>query len=287
MKKSLFIIIFLIVFNFFLSDAQAVNLIIEEGKVRLSIFPGQTKSGTINIKNTSSEPIEIKAYLEDWYYLPVADGTKEFKAAGTTALSCASWISFAPAEFTIPAYGKQVVNYTVKAPKGVSGGYYAVLFFESTMSKANPEEGVGVGVAIRMGSLFYIEPEGTIKREIRLGKFSVDRESEEAPLNISLDFKNTGNVDITAAGTFHIIDDSGMVYARGEFNKAYTFAGDAAKLVSSWKELIPKGRYDLILTIDMGKALEEAGLGRGPVVTKEAGVEIGDRGQVIAVRELK
>ena len=287
MKKSVFIIIFLILFNFFLSDAQAINLIIEEGKVRLSILPGQTKSGTVNIKNTFSEPIEIKAYLEDWYYLPVTDGTKEFKAAGTTALSCASWISFAPAEFTIPAYGKQVVNYTVKVPKGVSGGHYAVLFFESTMSKANPEEGVGVGVAIRMGSLFYIEPEGTIKREIRLGKLSVDRELEDAPLNISLDFKNTGNVDITAAGTFHIIDVSGMVYARGEFNKAYTFAGDAAKLVSSWKESIPKGRYDLILTIDIGKALEEAGLGRGPVVTKEAGLEIGERGQIIELGELK
>ena len=287
MKKSVFIVIFLILLNLFLSEAQAINLIIEEGKVRLSILPGQTKTGTINIKNTSSDSIEIKAYLEDWYYLPVADGSKEFKPANTNALSCASWISFAPAEFSIPAYGKQIVSYTVKVPKGVSGGHYAVLFFESSMARPDSKEGVGVAVSIRMGSLFYIEPEGTIKREIRLGKLSVDRESEEAPLNISLDFKNTGNVDITASGTFHIIDDSGMVYARGEFDKAYTFAGDAGKLASNWSEAIPKGRYDLILTIDIGKALEEAGLGRGPVVTKEAGLEVGDRGQIIGVRELK
>jgi hypothetical protein len=102
-----------------------------------------------------------------------------------------------------------------------------------------------------------------------------------------LDFKNTGNTDITCFGTFHIIDKQGMVYARGEFNSVYTLAGNSAKLIAAWKDPIPKGKYDLIFTFDLGKAQEEAGLGRGPVITKEASMEMGEKGQILKVGRLK
>ncbi len=266
---------------------QAVDLITEEGKIRLSVAPGSTKSGVIHLKNTSSEPLAVRAYLDDWYYLPVADGSKEFKPAGIMPLSCASWISFNPAEFTIPAFGSQVVNYVVKVPKDVVGGHYAVLFFESVLTNPMQQEGVGVAVAVRLGSLFYIEPEGTIKRDVTISQLSLERVNENAPLIVKLDFKNSGNVDITASGTFDLIDKTGLVYARGKFGQAYTFPNDTATLKGEWKESIAAGTYDLVITLDLGKALEEAGMGRGPVVVKEANVEIGPSGQVLSVGALK
>jgi len=202
-------------------------------------------------------------------------------------LSCAPWISFSPAEFTIPAFGNQAINYIVKVPKDVVGGHYAVLFFETIMTKPVPEQGIGLGVAVRIGSLFYIEPQGTIKREIGIEKLSLDRTSENSPLNISLDFKNSGNVDIIASGNFDLMNRAGMVYARGEFNQVYTFPNDVATLKGKWKESIPAGKYDLIITLDLGKALEEAQMGRGPTIVKEASVEIGPSGEVLSVSTLK
>ena len=138
-----------------------------------------------------------------------------------------------------------------------------------------------------MGSLFYIEPEGTIRRTVEVSNLSVTREKENVPLFISLDMKNTGNVDITASGTFHIINKEGMVYARSEFEKVYTFPQDKGTLKGEWRESIPAGIYDLIITLDLGKALEEAEMGRGPVITKEAEIEIGAYGQVVKVGDLK
>ncbi|MCM8789712.1 MAG: hypothetical protein NC916_01635 [Candidatus Omnitrophica bacterium] len=287
MKRCFFIIFIFVLFLF--NQALALDLNITEGKVRLSIKPGEAKSGVINIRNSSSDSIPIKAYLEDWYYLPQADGTKEFKPAGTTEISCAPWITFSPAEFIIPAFGKQVVNYTVRVPQDATGGHYAVLFFESQLAQqSEPQEGVGLGVAVRMGSLFYVEAEGTIKREAALYNLSVERASGNLPLTVSLSLTNIGNVDITADGTFHLIDKSGMVFARGNFNEVYTLPNDKGLLKGDWQEEVPAGIYDLVLTIDLEKALEQVGMPKtGATLVKEAEVEIGHSGEVKSFSSLR
>ena len=55
---------------------------------------------------------------------------------------------------------------------------------------------------------------------------------------------------------------------------------------ASWKKPLSAGKYHLIITVDIGKPLEEAQLGRGPVITKEAELVIGDAGEIVKVGEL-
>ena len=43
----------------------------------------------------------------------------------------------------------------------------------------------------------------------------------------------------------------------------------------------------MVVTVDIGKAQEEAGLGRGPIITKEAEIEFGYNGKVNRVGQLK
>lgn len=278
--------VFFMVFCCLPQPAGAVEIIqIDRPKVRVIIPPGEMKTGIINVANPSSEPKEVRLYLEDWLYLPGADGSKEFRPANTLPNSCASWINFHPSEFTLQPYAKQIVGYTIRTPEDAKGGYYAILFFENTTSKPETAEGVGINLAIRFGTLFYIEPSGTITREAKIENLLLEK--EDSSLKVSADFKNTGNIDLITSGTFDIIDSSGIVFARGEFNDTYTMSGDNARLVSEWNKTIPTGKYDLILTIDLGKALEELNLGRGPVITKEAQIEIGTRGEILSIGELK
>jgi hypothetical protein len=286
-KKTQILLLAGLMLFLFSGASQAVEVVrLDKTKIRLSIPLGQTKVGVINVENPSEEPKTVRVYFEDWYYLAPYDGSKDFKPRATTRLSCADWIDFSPAEILLPPYGKQKINYTVKVPQGVEGGHYAVLFFESLLGQ--PEaEGVGVSVAVRVATLFYIEAEGTLKKDVSLEKFSVQRNSKEAPLKIGFNLKNNGNVDITASGNYNIMDKKGMVYARGDFNTVYTFPGDSAELSATWSLPISKGTYDLILTLDLGKAQEEANLGRGPVFVKETSIEIGDNGEIIKAGELK
>lgn len=268
---------------------------LDKAKIRLSIAPGSQEFGEIIFKNASSQSISMRVYPEDWFYAPGGDGSKSFVPAATTARSCSPWISFSPEEFSIPPKGEQRVSYKVNVPQNNSldGGYYAVLFFESKVGELTPPKelaGAGLNLVVRVGALFYVEIKGTVKRTSVIDNLKLKKESSPNRLLIEADFRNSGNVDIATAATFHIIDSQGMVYARGEFSPLYAFPGDKAKLIGSWdtwKNPIPKGSYDIVLTIDLGRGLSESGMGRGPVLTKEAAVEIGDEGEIIKTGALE
>jgi hypothetical protein len=295
----LFLFVFIISCPLIL-EAAGITFKVDPAKVRLIIPASGSQAGTIKVDNQSSGKKKIKVYLEDWAYTKIQDGTKDFSPPKSTPLSCSDWISFNPQEFTILPYGRQNLNYVVRVPPGAQGGHYAVMFFESSLlekdenkdiqsieAPKSDEMEVESSLNIRLGILFYIEAKDTVKRLAELNNLFLSKDPKNKQLLITCDFKNTGNVDITAAGSFHIIDKEGMVLARGEFDKVYTFPGDTAKLTASWKDMIPKGNYDLILTIDLGKALEELEMGRGPVITKETEIEVNKEGEVIKVGELK
>lgn len=286
---------------FFLSVVCALNFVFAEGlpttanlpfidkaKIRLALAPGKEGLGEVNVENPTSEERHMRLYLEDWYYLADGSGAKEFLPAGTLPSSCASWISFSPAEFTIPAFGKQRISYSVKVPADATGGHYAVLFFETQLSNLSipgKEREAGMDLRVRIATLFYVEAEGATRRKANLSNLSV-KNNASGGIAIAADLENSGNVDISAAGSFHVIDNQGMVYARGEFNKVYTFPGDKAKFSARWDKPIPKGEYDLVLTFDLGKAAQEAGgISKGPVVTKEVSLSIDSTGKVLRATE--
>jgi len=271
-----------------------LSIRLDQSNVKLSIPAGSSYTGTVKVYNQANHPVAVKIYLQDWEYTDKQDGSKDFFPAGSTSFSCAPWISFSPSELIIPAYGVKQVNYTINIPSQAIGAYYCVMFFETDMGKSAeakelaPEEmQSSIALKVRLGLLFFVESKDTAKRRAEITNFSVEKSHKDKYLLIQADLKNTGNTYIIAYGTYHIMDNKGIVYARGEFNKVYTFAGDTAKLIATWKEGLPKGKYSAVLTVDIGKGQEEAGLDRGPVIVKEAQIEIGEEGEILKVGELK
>lgn len=264
--------------------------LISKSKIRIIAEPGKTIFGEIVVENQTDTQTDLKLYLNDWKYLPAGDGTKDFFAPETTPLSCASWITFSPAQLSLPPFGKQKVNYSVKVPENASGGRYAALFFESLLGKLESSAAglqAGMNIAIRVATLFYVEPKGRVNRSAVIKKLSFENLKSPESFALSLDLENAGNTDITAAGTFHVTDDEGMVLARDEFKNGYMFANEKAVITAITKAKVPRGVYNLVLTIDLGKALEEADLGRGPVITREAKIEFDASGNIVRIGELK
>ena len=269
MKKILILLIFIF---FFPNISLAERMIqLDQAKIRWSISPGEKKTGIINITNPSTEKKEIRVYLEDWYYLPPYDGSKEFRPAGSLKNSCALWISFSPAEFSIPAFGREVINYTIHVPTDAEGSHHAVLFFEELLGRPEieGEEGVVIGVAVRIGVLFYTDPEGKVLRRVKLDNLFIDKRDDS--LEIKAELMNIGNANITAKGSFHIIDRRGRVYARGKFNDVYTFPNDKANLSSKSIAQLKEGIYDLVITLQF----EEGG-----VQVFETEINVDSRGRI-------
>lgn len=278
MKNTLKIAIFLFfILSFACFNAFAVDFQIDQAKVRMRLPAGWSDGGVINVHNKDKEPVKIRVYVEDWVY-SAADGSKNFMPAGTHANSCAEWIKFYPADFTVPPNGTQKLSYVVAVPPDATGGHYAVLFFEVALGEtAGQTKGTVVKVFNRLGSLFYVEADGTIKREAEVSDFKI--KSSQGSVEAGAVFQNTGNVDINSKGTFDIINEEGFVLARGDFNEVFTMPQDKARLYakSTTTGNLTEGKYDAILTFDLGEA----------TLVKEYSIGVSGSGNITSVQENK
>lgn len=277
MKKLLLkgIFVFSIILMLSSSHALALDFQIDKAKVRVNLPPGWSDGGIINVENKDTEPIGIRVYISDWVYTD-QDGAKNFMPPGTHPKSAAEWIKFFPADFTLSGKGRQEVKYVVGVPPDAVGGHYAILFFEVGAGEAwNEVKGVMVKVYNRLGSLFYVEPEGTIIREAHLTDFKI-KDSPEG-FEAEAVFHNIGNVDISAKGTLDIIDEEGFVFFRASFKEVYTMPQDKAKLlIKDTDANFSRGRYDVILTFDLN----------GGILVKEYQIEVSGSGSIVATEEL-
>lgn len=285
-------ICFFLTSSLFASVAQANKLpFMNQSKIRVVVSPGERSFGEITLDNPTDQAKSMHLYLEDWYYLLGGTGAKEFAPANSLPTSACPWISFSPADVTIPAFGKQKINYSVNVPAEASGARFATLFFETLFSKgasADSGRSAGLDINIRVATLFYVEVKGTTKRTAEISNLNIQPSKDgKGALDIVLDFENTGNTDITTSGNFSLMGNDGLVVARGAFNGVYTFPKDKGVLLGTWKDKIPAGVYDLVITVDLGKALTDANMGRGPLITKEASVTIGENNQIVQIGQLK
>ena len=285
-------ICFCLMMSSFASTARADKLpFMNQSKIRVVVSPGERAFGEITLSNPTDQVKSMRLYLEDWYYLPGGSGAKEFLPANSIPTSACSWITFSPADVTVPAFGKQRINYSVNVPADATGARFATLFFETLIGKGDLSgsgRSAGLDFNVRVATLFYIEVKGTIERAAKISNLNIQPSKEaKGPLDITLDFENAGNTDITTSGNFSLMNNEGLVSARGVFNNVYTFPGGKGSFLGVWKDKIPSGDYDLVITVDLGKALTDAGVGRGPVITKEASVTIGENNQIVQIGQLK
>ncbi len=232
--------------------ACANKVSIDPAHVRITALPGDSRSGTLKVDNPSDQAVKIRVYMDDWRYTSCTEGSKEFFPPGTTNYSCAKWIDFSPAEFTIPPFGRQNVNYTARLPQDARGGNFAVMFFETDMSDDNTASSAsGVKLKARLGALFAVEAQDNILCEASFSRISLTRKS--GVLEVSGDFRNTGNTDIVPKITFDIIDAKGEVYARGKFSDIFTLPQDECRVEAETKEHLREGDYILVITLNLGR----------------------------------
>ena len=230
------------------------KLFLEEGKVVLAVSGGDRVNKSITVNNTSVEGSDIRVYWEDFQYKAPYEGTKDFLPSGTLPGSAGSWITFSPQTFTLPAFGKQQLVYTINVPAHTEEGHYGVLFFEK--SEPGSPDGSGVKVVTRVGCLFFIEPKDKIKK-------AVVQDFKLAGQSLTGNFINQGNVILIPRTTYYIMDGEGLVTDRGEIKKLYVPPNASAPFEIVLPKGLKTGQYTLVINAD----LEE-----GDVIVKETGL---------------
>ena len=235
----------------FRGDSYAFSLNVSPPSFKATVEPGGSTSGTITVMNTSDEDIGINIYAQDWLYK--SDGSKSFHAAGTTPLSCAKWIRLFPKKFQVEAHGKMAVQYTINVPEDAKGGYYAVIFSESVPLGDEGLEGeMTVRFAGRLGTVVYLETKGKSSRKASIESLSITPPQSNRPLEMTLSYKNNGNVWIGAEGSLNIMDGEGNIFGRKGFGPVNTLPGDTTETKVEWLGDLEEGVYYAVVTLDIG-----------------------------------
>ena len=235
------------IFAVFLTGANTAavfaQLVVEEGKITLSVKPGETVVNSLTIYNTSDKTVPVKVYLTDFDYIPPYDGKKNFLPAGASSHSLKDWISFSPDEFHLFPNSKRKVNYSIKVPQDIEGGYYGVLFFE----KGTPEniEGAGVKIVSRVGCLFFVEAKNKMKKG-KIGDLKIAQNNQ-----ITGNFSNAGDVILISGGVYYFMSKEDTIIDRGEINKLYLPPQKQGSFSVNFPKKLDPGAYTLVITFDL------------------------------------
>jgi len=244
MRKKLFQSGFLgLFFLMCFSSVAFAQLLLETGKVSLSLKPGETALGEIKVDNITDQEISVKAYWQDFVYTPPFDGSKKFFRPGTKPESCGQWTTFNPQSFTLKAYEKKVISYNVKFPSDANGGYYGVLFFES--GKGQKDTRTGVNVIARVGCLFFLETAGSERKASILNASASGK-------GFGGEIQNKSQIVLIPHGIFYIMNSEGMVVDRGETENFYLPAGQGAPFFINISDKVAQGTYTVVLTFELG-----------------------------------
>lgn len=220
------------------------QIFIEQGKVELDLNPSEKVSGKINVHNTSEQEITVKVYLEDFVYQPPYDGTKEFLSAGLDPLSAKELININTYKLVLAPFAKRTLSYTVNAPVVFNQGRYGVLFFEKVGSKLQSDR--GINVVTRVGTLFFVEPEGK-KIDTELDGFQFSGNKLQAKWN------NNGRTIVIPSAVYYVMDRDGVIFDRGKVEKSYLPPESQAPVHFELSTQIPDGEYLNIVTVDLGQ----------------------------------
>jgi hypothetical protein len=94
------------------------------------VQPGDQHRGQIEVQNPGSQPLRVRAYLED--FDPRPDGLG-FQPPPAHPRSNAGWISLMPSEQTIAAGARAIVDYTIVVPPDLDmdGSFWSVIMIEA------------------------------------------------------------------------------------------------------------------------------------------------------------
>lgn len=222
-------------------------------RVEMQIDPGGSRTQAVTITNPGADPVRVRATIADWHL--ARDGAPQFQAplAGRP-YAAASWVRFAPPEFTLDAGAQGTVRFTVAVPRDAqAGGYRTGLLFEFLPGTPEREaQGRQVVLRSRIATMIYVNVGGPAAA-VELTGLSV-RGSADAR-QIVADLRNSSRRTVRTRGTLVLYDSTGLPVAS-------LIVPDVPVLPESERELaiqaaealkaLPAGSYTVEIKLDLG-----------------------------------
>lgn len=210
--------------------------------------PGERYSGTVRVRNTSSQPQVARIYQTDYRFL--ADGRTFFEQPGTVPRSNAAWVQFNPSQLTLAPGEEAAVAYQVAVPAGVRGSYWSVLMVET--AQPEPVRTAQRGVAITPGIRYAVQLAthvGQAERRIALEGARLTGQAGSRVLEV--DISNTGEQADRLELRVDLFDADGAPAGRLSSSRGLVYPGTSLHQRFELPAL-PAGTYRALLVVDTG-----------------------------------
>lgn len=213
---------------------------------------GDTYSGTIQVRNLTSDPQPVRIYQTDYMFF--ADGTSHFDRVGSTRRSNAKWITPATSSIVVPPLGEMTVGYSVRVPLGDSldGTYWSMIMLEGALNAGAPK---GKG-QLAIGSIMrysvqiatHLGPSGS--RKISFSKQSVIA-APDGSRAFEVEVTNVGERGYRPLLWVELYDDKGKVQAKSQQQRGLLYPGTSVKQRFDVGK-IGAGNYKAVVFADTG-----------------------------------
>jgi len=145
------------------ASLQGQELEVTPGKLMFSTNPGSSQTQQVFIKNKGASDQSFIFNLADW----LTDENSEIRyfEPGSTARSCAGWVTVTPSVVSLQPNESATVNVTMLVPEDEMSTRWAMLFVESAKEQTGPQAidkdvQMGLTVSARIAVPVYQSPNG-------------------------------------------------------------------------------------------------------------------------------
>lgn len=191
-------------------NKPAVWLQISPVSSRVTLEAGKALEYSFTVSNIGSEQFTFSVYSAPYTIKSESYDVNFSEETNRTQIS--RWIEFKNADgnwvettkYTVPADGKQVVEYRINVPDDIpAGGQYAAIFAETEPS-SDDSNSSGLKTVSRAGLIVYGRTNGDTREEAKINDFEFHTFLTTGKVSTGARIENTGNTDFEAKYTMTI-----------------------------------------------------------------------------------
>jgi hypothetical protein len=227
--------------------AQSIGL--APAQIVADFKPGVPFEYELSVANNGKDAVELHVQITDFWYNDKNE--KLFGAPGTSPRSAANWIQFVPEKFEVPAGGSQKMKAIITPPADTRGGYYAVLFVESTPVATNKqtEDGKRVFTNMRIGSLVLLTAKNTESYNLSLDDLKLVPPSDNSGLKLSFSLDNESNTHVFPQARLAILNPDHKLIGKAESEIKRFLPGQKDSMSLDWNGELAAGDYTAVLSL--------------------------------------
>lgn len=230
--------------------AQSIGL--APAQVVADFKPGVPFEYSLSVANSGSETVELHVQITDLWYNDKNE--KVFSTPGTSPRSAANWIQFVPEKFIVAPNASQKMKAIITPPVDAKGGYYAVLFIESTPVATNKQtdDGKRIFTNMRIGSLVLLTAKDTASYDVAIQNLKLVPPAANQGLSLSFDVDNQSNTHIFPLARLALLTPNHKLVGKAESEMKRFLPGQKDSMKVDWTGDLPGGDYTAVLSLIYG-----------------------------------